>query len=102
MFFSLSANLFGEGRESETLIEDMFIRQFMAGTWHGMFVSELIIKRRYNMIYIGGLLQTRMKISSVYFLVGYTEELLSYLLKCPVKVDFQTVKDSRDMNFKFI
>ncbi|XP_066975310.1 small ribosomal subunit protein uS3m isoform X4 [Macrobrachium rosenbergii] len=27
-------------REPETAVEDMFIRKFMTGTWHDLFVSE--------------------------------------------------------------
>merc|ERR1712243_124028 len=31
-------------------VEDMFIRRFMRGTWHNLFASEIIIKRKANMI----------------------------------------------------
>ena len=38
----------------------------------------------------------------MYFLKGYTEEMLSYILKCPVRLEIQTVKDKKDVIFKYI
>ena len=37
----------------------------------------------------------------MYFLIGYTEELLSYWLQCPVKLELQTAKKN-DVIFKYI
>ncbi|KAL4239625.1 28S ribosomal protein S24 [Mactra antiquata] len=99
-----TTNLKDEGRKSETLIEDEFIRNFMMGTWHRMIVSDIVIKRKHNMINIAFYVNRRrsLAISKVYFLVGYTEELLSCLLKCPVKLEIQSVESDKDMIFKYI
>ena len=102
LVFYISANLYEEGRKGETLIEDTFIRKFMTGTWHGLFMSEIIIKRRHNMIIICGLIVPAIHVSKIYFLIGYTEEILSCLLKCPVKLEFQTVHSRNDVVFKYI
>ena len=83
-------------------IWDIFIRKFIYGTWHNIFVSELIVKRRYNVIYIGGIVQQNVPVRKLYFLIGYTEEFLGYLLKCPVKMEIQSVPDKKDMIFTYI
>lgn len=79
----------------------MFIRKFMEGTWHGMFLSELIIKRRQNMIILAGLVTRTVLPRKIYFLIGYTEEILSHFLKRPVKIEIQTVDHKKDMHFKY-
>ncbi|KAK7080895.1 28S ribosomal protein S24, mitochondrial [Halocaridina rubra] len=89
-------------REPETAVEDMFIRKFMTGTWHGLFVSEVIIKRQHNIIRIAGIIQRKIIPRKMYFLIGYTEELLSYWLRCPVKLELQTVPDQKDVVYKYI
>jgi small subunit ribosomal protein S24 len=52
-----------------------------------------------NMIYIGALVLRSLAIQprKIYFLVGYTEELLSCLLSCPVKLEIQTVQIKQDV-----
>ncbi|XP_013789675.1 28S ribosomal protein S24, mitochondrial-like [Limulus polyphemus] len=97
-----TSNLLDGLRPSETAIEDMFIRKFMSGTWHKLFLSEVIIKRRHNMIFIGGIVHQAIHARKMYFLLGYTEEILSYILKCPVKLELQTVSDRKDVVFKYI
>ncbi|CAL4080856.1 unnamed protein product, partial [Meganyctiphanes norvegica] len=89
-------------REPETSIDDMFIRKFVTGTWHGLFVSEIIIKRQHNMIRVAGVVQRKVLPRKMFFLIGYTEELLSYWLKCPVRLELQTVEDSKDVVYKYI
>ena len=55
------------------------------------------------MIVIAGLVWPySVSVSKMYFLIGYTEELLACLLKCPVKMEIQTVKSEKDMLFKLI
>lgn len=87
---------------SEVTIDDMFIRKFITGTWHRLFLSEIIIKRRANMISIGGIVHQSIPARKYYFLIGYSEELLSYLLKCPVKVDIQTTENRDALIYKYI
>ena len=84
------------------MLEDAFVRKFMLGTWHDMFATDIVIKRRYNLIVIAGFLRRPLNISEVYFLIGYTEEILSLLLKCLVKLEIQTVKQYGDVTYKQI
>jgi small subunit ribosomal protein S24 len=76
----------------------------MHGTFPQLLSSQVIIKRRYNMIYIGALVLRSWAIQprKIYFLVGYTEELLSCLLSCPVKLEIQTVQIKQDVAFRYI
>jgi len=80
----------------------MFIRQFMMGTWHNLFASEIIIKRQHNIIRIAGIITRTIAPYKIYFLTGYTEELLSYWLQCPIKVELVTIEDKKEMIFKYI
>lgn len=89
----VSGNLKGEGGAAERTVEDVFIRRFMFGTFHGCLVNELVIKRRGNLLVVCALMLQRLQPHKFYFLIGYTESLLSHLYKCPVKLEVQTVKD---------
>lgn len=97
-----TSNLLDGIRRSETTTEDFFIRRFMAGTWHRLFLSEVIIKRRGNMIIIGGIVLQALHPRKMYFLTGYSEEILSYVLKCPIKLELQTVADRKDVVYKYV
>ncbi|CAH0559352.1 unnamed protein product [Brassicogethes aeneus] len=97
-----TSNLQGGLRSSETAVEDVFIRKFVSGTWHNLFVSEIIIKRQHNIIRVAGIVHRAINARKVYFLIGYTEELLSFWLQCPVKLELQTVADKKDVIFKYI
>lgn len=96
------ANLEGGRRESETAVEDIFIRKFLSGTWHALFVSEILIKRQHNIIRVAGIVQQTISARKMYFLIGYSEELLSFLLQCPVKLELQTVPDKKSVIHKYI
>lgn len=97
-----TSNLLGGLRASETAIEDEFMRRFLTGTWHDLFVTEIIIKRQHNIIRIAGIVRRAISAQKMYFLIGYTEELLSYWLQCPVKLELQTVDSKKDVVFKYI
>lgn len=97
-----TSNLLGDNRRAETTHEDIFIRKFIYGTWPGMFASEVIIKRRHNLVVVAGLVLRNQLPRKVYFLTGYTEEMLASLLKCNVRVEIQTVEDKEDVIFKYI
>ena len=98
--FIISGNLKDEGRRSESLTEDVFIENFIQGTWHKWQATDVIIKRRHNMVNIFMYIHQKRDLQSVYFLQGYTEELLSCLLKCPVKLELQTLSNKTDLIFK--
>ncbi|XP_047001695.1 28S ribosomal protein S24, mitochondrial [Schistocerca americana] len=97
-----TSSLLGGLRPAETVVEDMFIRRFVTGTWHSLFVSEVIIKRQHNLIRIAGIVRQAISPRKMYFLIGYTEELLSYWLQCPVKLELQSVADAKDVVHKYI
>ncbi|XP_064619404.1 small ribosomal subunit protein uS3m-like isoform X2 [Lineus longissimus] len=97
-----TSNLYEGERSALTNFEDVFIRKFVEGTFPRLFQSQIIIKRRHNVVYIGGLVFQGISARKMYFLVGYTEELLSYFLKCPVKMEIQTVASRKDVVFKYI
>ncbi|TSM28138.1 28S ribosomal protein S24, mitochondrial [Bagarius yarrelli] len=88
-----TSNLQGEGGAAERTVEDMFIRRFIFGTFHGCLANELVIKRRGNMLIICALILQKLAPHKYYFLIGYTEELLSHFYKCPVKMEIQTLED---------
>lgn len=89
-------------RPAETAVEDVFIRKFISGTWHNLFVSEIIIKRQHNIIRVAGIVVQAIPPRKMYFLIGYTEQLLSSWLQCPLKLELQTVSDRKDVVFKYI
>ena len=96
------ANILDGKRSAENASDDIVIRKFLYGTFHDLFASEIIIKRRLNVINIGFLvrLPRRDYDQKVYFLVGYSEELLSALFKCVVRIQVQTIFNSRDLLFR--
>lgn len=97
-----TSNLEGGLRCNETIIEDFFIRKFMAATWHRCFLSKVIIKRKANVIYISGIIYQALPQRKFYFLIGYTEEILSYVLKCPIKLDLQSTPDRKALIVKYV
>lgn len=86
-----TGNLKGEEGAGERTVEDVFIRRFMLGTFHSCLADEVVIKRRGNVIVVCALLLQRLLPQKYYFLIGYSETLLSYFYKCPVKLEIQTV-----------
>uniref|UniRef100_A0A8D2JJE8 Mitochondrial ribosomal protein S24 n=1 Tax=Varanus komodoensis TaxID=61221 RepID=A0A8D2JJE8_VARKO len=84
-------NLHGEDGAAERTVEDLFIRKFIYGTFHGCLANEIVLKRRANVLIICAIFVQRLSPSKFYFLIGYTETLLSFLYKCPVKMEVQTV-----------
>ncbi len=63
---------------------------------------QIIIKRIHNTIRIAGIIQGKIMPSKIYFLTGYSEELLSNFLKCPVKLEFQSVTERKDVVYRYI
>uniref|UniRef100_A0A8D2JB06 Mitochondrial ribosomal protein S24 n=1 Tax=Varanus komodoensis TaxID=61221 RepID=A0A8D2JB06_VARKO len=86
-----TSNLHGEDGAAERTVEDLFIRKFIYGTFHGCLANEIVLKRRANVLIICAIFVQRLSPSKFYFLIGYTETLLSFLYKCPVKMEVQTV-----------
>lgn len=89
-------------RKPEIFHEEVFIRKFVHGTWPKLLMSDVIIKRRANIIVLNFMAQRIISPQKMHFLIGYTEEILSYFLKCIVKVELQTIDDPSDMTYKYI
>lgn len=85
-----------------TVTEDQFIRKFIIGTWYKIWLSEVVIKRRHNDLIICGIVCPLPSISTIYFLTGYTEELLSHMLKYNVKMEVQCVESRKDIIYKYV
>ena len=64
-----------------------------------MFPFKLVIKRRGNVVYVSGFMvpKSHTRIDKVYWLHGFTEEILSCLLKQPVKLELQFVRSENDL-----
>uniref|UniRef100_A0A7N4PL46 Mitochondrial ribosomal protein S24 n=1 Tax=Sarcophilus harrisii TaxID=9305 RepID=A0A7N4PL46_SARHA len=86
-----TSNLDGEQGAAERTVEDVFIRKFLYGTFPGCLADEVVIKRRANQLVICMVVLQRLAPSKMYFLVGYTEALLSAFYKCPVRLCLQTL-----------
>ncbi|XP_008055449.1 28S ribosomal protein S24, mitochondrial, partial [Carlito syrichta] len=86
-----TGNLDGEDHAAERTVEDVFLRKFMLGTFPGCLADQLVLKRRANQVEICALVLRHLPAHKFYFLVGYSETLLSYFYKCPVRLHLQTV-----------
>uniref|UniRef100_A0AAA9TSR5 Mitochondrial ribosomal protein S24 n=1 Tax=Bos taurus TaxID=9913 RepID=A0AAA9TSR5_BOVIN len=93
-------NLDGEDHAAERTVEDVFLRKFMLGTFPGCLADQLILKRRANQVEICALVLRQLPAHKFYFLVGYSETLLSHFYKCPVRLHLQTVPSK--VVYKFI
>ncbi|XP_068191350.1 small ribosomal subunit protein uS3m [Antennarius striatus] len=87
-----TSNLKGEKDAADRTIEDMFMRRFINGTFQSCLADEIIIKRRGNMIILCVIMLQKLLPMKMYFLIGYTETILSHLYKCPVKLEIQTIE----------
>lgn len=67
-----------------------------------MFLSEIIIKRQHNTVRIAAIIHKNIQTRKIYFLLGYTEEMLSLWLKCPVKLELQVLGNPADVIYKYI
>ncbi|XP_053464413.1 28S ribosomal protein S24, mitochondrial [Nycticebus coucang] len=86
-----TGNLDGEDHAAERTVEDVFFRKFMLGTFPGCLADQLVLKRRANQVEICAVVLRNLPAHKYYFLVGYSETLLSYFYKCPVRLHLQTV-----------
>ena len=82
-----------ENGAADRSLEDLFLRKFIYGTFHGCLSTDLIIKRRANQIIIVAIMLRNIAPQKFYFLIGYSEELLSNWFKCPVKMEIQITDD---------
>ena len=98
-----TATLHGPARGPMSVaIEDKFIRKFITGTWYKMWLSEVVIKRVHNNVTVCGMVCPLPSIKTMHFLLGYSETLLSHLLKCNVRLEIQCVQSKKNLVYKFI
>ncbi|XP_054468492.1 28S ribosomal protein S24, mitochondrial [Anoplopoma fimbria] len=88
-----TGNLKGEEGAADRTVEDLFVRRFMFGTFHSCLANEIVIKRRGNVLVVCALMLQKLPPQKFYFLIGYSETILSHLYKCPVKLEVQTLQD---------
>ncbi|KAM9841746.1 small ribosomal subunit protein uS3m [Aulostomus maculatus] len=86
-----TSNLKGEEGAAERTLEDTFIRRFIFGTFPNCLANEVVIKRRGNVMIVCAFMLQTLPPNKFYFLLGYTETMLSHFYKCPVKLDIQTL-----------
>ncbi|XP_048202305.1 28S ribosomal protein S24, mitochondrial-like [Perognathus longimembris pacificus] len=87
-----TGNLDGEDHAAERTVEDVFLRKFMLGTFPGCLANQIVLKRQANQVEICALVLRQLPAHKFYFLIGYTETLLSHFYKCPpVRLHLQTV-----------
>lgn len=67
-----------------------------------IFITQVIIKRQFNHVRIAAIVRRAVSPTKMYFLLGYTEELLGNWLQCPVTLELQTVDSFKDVVFKYI
>ncbi len=54
------------------------------------------------MIILTGIVEQSVPARKLYWLIGYTEEFLGFLLKQPVKIEIQTIASREEIVFKYI
>lgn len=88
-----TSTLEGGRRQSLTAIEDMFIRRFIYGAWFSNVKGQqIIIKRHHNIVRIAFCMPKKLNPQAAYFMTGFSEQLLSIWLHCPVKLEIQAVE----------
>ncbi|VDM19926.1 unnamed protein product [Hydatigera taeniaeformis] len=98
-----TANLHDEDNYTGIITwQDSLIRLFIQGTFPTHILSEIIIRRQANMVHICFNLSNRLSANEIYFLVGYGEQMLSYLLRCPVKIEPRMILNPKDVIFRYI
>ncbi|CDS35995.1 conserved hypothetical protein [Echinococcus multilocularis] len=98
-----TANLHNEDHYTGIVTwHDSLIRLFIRGTFPTHILSEIIIRRQANMVHICFNLSNRLSANEIYFLVGYGEQMLSYLLRCPVKIEPRMILNPKDVIFRYI
>ncbi|XP_007449445.1 PREDICTED: 28S ribosomal protein S24, mitochondrial-like [Lipotes vexillifer] len=84
-----TGNLDGEGQAIERTVEDVFLRQFLLGSFPGCLPDQRVLKRQAHQVEICALVLRQPPVHRLYFLVGRGETLLSHFYKGPVHL--QTV-----------
>lgn len=87
---SVVGSLKGSLWASERLVDDIMIRKLVEGVMHEFLESEVVIKRRANIIILVFLVSIYGDLKKFYFLTGFIEKLLTELLGCIVKVEAQS------------
>uniref|UniRef100_A0A915MEY7 Uncharacterized protein n=1 Tax=Meloidogyne javanica TaxID=6303 RepID=A0A915MEY7_MELJA len=89
-----------------TLAQDEIIRRFVRAIFYTYLPltvggTELITKRRGNVVYVAGFLIPKGNMEQIYWLYGFTEEILSNLLKQPVKLELQFIRSADDLAVEY-
>lgn len=94
-------------KATEVLVEDFVIRKFIKGAFPEMLMSDVVIKRRHNLIitafivYCNPMLPARER-QRIHFLTGFGQEILTRWLKRPVTLEIQTVSSKQANVYKTV
>ncbi|VDN99103.1 unnamed protein product [Rodentolepis nana] len=95
-----TSNIHGEDHYTGVITyQDSLIRLFINGTFPTHVLSEV---RLTYLLLICFNLSNRISSSELYFLTGYAEQMLSYLLRCPVKIEPRMILNPKDVIFRYI
>lgn len=76
----------------DRFIDDVMIRKFIAGTFYELLVSDIVIKRTLNQITISIFVNAKgTTVHKVYFLLAFSERLLSHMFGCVVKLEIMSI-----------
>lgn len=96
-----TSNLHGEKNAHQMAYEDLFIRQFLHGTFYQNILSEVIIKRRLNILEIIIFVEANRQLRTFQQLATYSEEMLGTVFNYNVRVHlFQSTR--KRMTFKYV
>lgn len=96
-----TSNLHGEKNAHQMAYEDMFIRKFLVGTFYRLLKSEIVIKRRLNILDISVFVSPMLRPEKCHYLTSYSEEFLGRLLRYNVKLNLLVASDD-DMIHKYV
>ena len=76
----------------DRFIDDVMIRKFIVGTFYELLVSDVVIKRTLNQITISIFVNAKgTTVHKVYFLLAFSERLLSHMFGCVVKMEIMSI-----------
>ena len=87
-----AGSLAGSYWAADRLADDIMIRKFVEGVFYNQLSSDIVIKRKNNLINIVFLISEleESDLTKFYFKVGFSEKLLTELFSCVVTLDAQT------------
>ncbi|NWS49496.1 RT24 protein, partial [Probosciger aterrimus] len=86
-----TGNLCSEPGAAQRAVEDAFVRRFLRGTFPGVLLAPLVLRRRGRALLVSALLARALPPAQLLFLQGYAEALLSAFYRSPVRLELHTL-----------